>query len=538
MVRAESLEANSSERKDLLKEMRHEGRFEYNKKADSNFQVSRQPSKGKKKKVLDYAFCPKCKGTYVRKRLSEHLKKCAGIEKIKGIVNLNLLANCGKLKCHESASVETKKMFVHFRDNELTRFIVNDRLLVSWANLKSSKYRASKRTALLGSRANLRLIGKLFLEMKKIEPELQEFSNIFTTKHFSTMIKGVNALLEDSQSKNSYNNPYNSNTIQRCLKELIVAWKDMCNMDIDSNEGKEQEYVKLKEKCERFETSLQNQYLSLVGKVAYEAQNEISRQRIQKLPSKDDVSMFFKYATNVRNEAYHVLLKCGEFERDSWQTMLETSIITLIIFNRRRVGDLANLKIAHFNTRVTVKESNPDTYDALNKNDKFLADYFKHIFTDGKKSRTVPILLDPATEKCLCLLYKLREEANVSAQNPYIFGLPGMSLSSNEYKYPDPCTYIRKYSNLCGAKEPTLLRGTILRKHFATTVALLDVCNEELESIANFMGHDLSIHKNFYRLPQVSSQVTKISKLLLASTGINIEDEIDIDGKLTHIFTH
>ena len=43
--------------------------------------------------------------------------------------------------------------------------------------------------------------------------------------------------------------------------------------------------------------------------------------------------------------------------------------------------------------------------------------------------------------------------------------------------------------------------------------------DNELDVIAKFLGHDIQTHRDYYRLPDPSVEVAKISKFLLALEG-------------------
>lgn len=75
---------------------------------------------------------------------------------------------------------------------------------------------------------------------------------------------------------------------------------------------------------------------------------------------------------------------------------------------------------------------------------------------------------------------------------------------------------LRKSADLCGASDPEKLRSTKLRKHIATMSQLLNLSNSDREQLANFMGHDLAIHNEYYRLPDETLQISRVSKILLA----------------------
>ena len=62
----------------------------------------------------------------------------------------------------------------------------------------------------------------------------------------------------------------------------------------------------------------------------------------------------------------------------------------------------------------------------------------------------------------------------------------------------------------------------------------------ELDILAQFLGHDIHVHRDFYRLPSATIQVAKVSKWLLAMekglpglslNDITLTDEEDtVDG--------
>lgn len=64
--------------------------------------------------------------------------------------------------------------------------------------------------------------------------------------------------------------------------------------------------------------------------------------------------------------------------------------------------------------------------------------------------------------------------------------------------------------------------STNLRKHIATMSQVLNLTQAELEEICKFMGHDIRVHANFYRLPDDAMQLGALTKLLIASQNGSI----------------
>ncbi|KAL7846080.1 hypothetical protein AOLI_G00242720 [Acnodon oligacanthus] len=52
--------------------------------------------------------------------------------------------------------------------------------------------------------------------------------------------------------------------------------------------------------------------------------------------------------------------------------------------------------------------------------------------------------------------------------------------------------------------------------HVTTVSQILNLKNSELDQVADFLGHDIRVHREYYRLPEATTQLAKISKLLLA----------------------
>ena len=81
---------------------------------------------------------------------------------------------------------------------------------------------------------------------------------------------------------------------------------------------------------------------------------------------------------------------------------------------------------------------------------------------------------------------------------------------------------LRKFARESGAEKPELLTSTALRKHIATMSQVLNLKDHELDVLADFLGHDVRVHRHFYRLPEDTIQLAKVSKLLIELESGNI----------------
>lgn len=104
--------------------------------------------------------------------------------------------------------------------------------------------------------------------------------------------------------------------------------------------------------------------------------------------------------------------------------------------------------------------------------------------------------------------------------NIYLFGIPGTDNPISGYNV------MRKYAKLAlgDVKKAALLTSTKLRKHLGTIAQIFRMEKNDLEQLAQFMGHTEKSHAEWYRLPNDVYQTAKVSKLLmLCKEGREIE---------------
>ena len=83
-------------------------------------------------------------------------------------------------------------------------------------------------------------------------------------------------------------------------------------------------------------------------------------------------------------------------------------------------------------------------------------------------------------------------KAGVNTNNNYVFAR-AKYRSMNHVRGSD-C--LRVFSEDCGAKEPKLLRSTKLRKQIATLSQVLNLKDNEMDLLADFLGHDIRSTEN------------------------------------------
>lgn len=219
--------------------------------------------------------------------------------------------------------------------------------------------------------------------------------------------------------------------------------------------------------------------------------------------------------------------------------LAKVCLAQIILFNRRREGEVASMSLSAFSSRDT-SDPHEDVDWALSEvGIKKLCRHISRIVIRGKRGRPVPILLTPKMLGALELLVKQREACGILKENGYMFARP----EARTHFWGSDC--IRGFASACGAKCPQSLTSTRLRKHAATLSTVLNMTDTETDQLANFLGHDIRIHREFYRLPEKTLQLAKISKVLMPLEqgrlaeflGKNLDEVgIDPDGELFYFF--
>jgi len=180
----------------------------------------------------------------------------------------------------------------------------------------------------------------------------------------------------------------------------------------------------------------------------------------------------------------------------AYRELQESILSQLILLNRRRSGEVQRIFLQTY--LCAPSEISQEEVDfSLSEIEKQLTKQFKRIVIRGKRGRGVPILFTINMQKTIKFLLAIRETCNfIDKENPFLFALPN---SMNSLRGSDA---IRKLGKESGAKNPENLTSTKLRKQIATVAQLLNLTENDIEQLANFLGHTKDVHKNFYRLSE------------------------------------
>ncbi len=481
--------------------------------------VPRRPKASLNRKATDFLICPHCISFHSITNLRNHFASCTkGV--MKGARNIKILARAIEGRFSEDASEQLREVLPVMRDDEIVQLISFDWLLIAYGNILCMKYGFHFQQNMI--RAKLRLAGRVLQALKNINSELTDFASIFYPKRYKSLIEAIKIVGKFDSATNEFGSPATAASALTSVKQIGSILKCEYIQKEDSDHVK---------RTEDFLYLMESQLSSIINKRVKENQLERKRSKDHKIPSKEDVRLLSAFLKCERSKYLNELSANYSFK--TWKKLSEVIIASIIVFNRKRVGESQNTLIKDFERREKIDQtSNEQLYAALSEESKKVAQCYSRMKIRGKKGcLNVNVLLDADITNCINVLLFHRPKAGIPLHNKYLFGLPSPP-GEKRINVVNACYVLSKLSTMCGAKDPTTLRGTNLRKHFASECMAKELNDDMTGEVAKFLGHRESVHRENYRHNTIDREIVKIAQLLLAAQGIeqNEDDFSDISS--------
>ena len=237
---------------------------------------------------------------------------------------------------------------------------------------------------------------------------------------------------------------------------------------------------------------------------------------VVEMPITNDVKLFLKFLTDEITKYLKLLNQTQTI--DLWTNLSKNVLAFLIVFNRRREGEVSRLELVTYTQKPDYENMETDSFvQTLSQTEKYLCSTYKYMSTKGKRNWRVPILYPQNIKVALDSLVENRQTCGINTNNQYLF--PNTVLCYNR-----GCDVLRELVTecclTCEIKKTHLIKSTKLRKHVATIAQIMILDTGELGHLSNHMGHSEAVHKDFYRQQESVIEKTHITKLLqLVNTG-------------------
>lgn len=512
-------------RKDILDELKRKGNYSHNirvlKKGAGELIVKRCPTK--QLDFSNYLPCHHCFEFFFKKDLGRHIKNCSCRDREetsdKPVVRVQSHAAM-LLPQNSEVSEALGKIFGRMRVDEVSMLLKFDTTIIKYGNSLCHKhFNNDDQTYHISNK--LRELGRLLLTLreKKIVKTMNEVIN---PQLFPAIVQTVTSMCRWDEKSKTIETPSLGIKLGQVLTKVAYLVKGEAIISNDND---------MRSKADDFLFLLDKKWGESISKISH---TELEKRKWNKphlLPLTEDLKALKLQLSEVMNKSVISLAKDNN-DKKAWKDLCTSTLATIVIFNRRRQGEAAKFNVGQLK-ELKKGEPHPDIKKTLTHFEQSLCNTFKRVEIRGKKGRKVPMILTRKLEKNCLLLVKLRDNVGINPKNKYVFAVQG-SQSLNFVRGSDA---IRKHVRQCNSlKCPMAITSTKLRKHIATLSQLINLEEKELEMLAGYLGHDISVHREFYRLPEDTLQIAKCGKLLMLMDQGNFAensgkrlDEIDVN---------
>ncbi|KAM9762562.1 uncharacterized protein ACNS7B_004605 isoform 1-T1 [Menidia menidia] len=501
VAKALSFPKGSKQRKMHLDFLRNRGNYAHNasvmKSGTGELVPFKRPPKGGQ--GSDFMHCAFCQGLFTRKVLWRHMRACRlkpGTDKPKPGRNRVQSLCTYTAAVPSNISKQMWGVISAMNPDPVTEIIKNDEVIINFGQHLLNKGGMSAKNQ-QQVREKMRELGRLIHNARKVTT-LKVMEDFVKPQKYIETVKAVKATCGYDSETNMFRIPSLANKLGNSLVKISKLLKAQA---LISNN------VEMVKNASDFQDIHQEKWNEMISATALRNIREAKWNVPALMPFTEDVQGMHAYLTQVQDEWFDTLSENPSGK--AWSELAKVCLVQTIFFNRRREGEVAGMPLSAFTNRDT-SDPHEDVDWALSEVEKKLCRHFTRIIVRGKRGRPVPILLTPKMLNAAELLVKQREACGVLKENEYMFARP---CAMTHFRGSD-C--IRDFAKRCGAKCPQSLTSTKLRKHAATLSTVLNLTDTEMDQLANFLGHDIRIHREFYRLPEKTLQLAKISKLLMA----------------------
>lgn len=115
-------------------------------------------------------------------------------------------------------------------------------------------------------------------------------------------------------------------------------------------------------------------------------------------------------------------LKKG-FDQLAWEQGNKSAILSLLLFNRKRKGELEMITVEDCKSKSVVKE-NSEIFKGMTATEKLISSRYFHLVIRGKYVRPVPLLISKEIAGFIDILLQYREKAGIRRNNTCLFAKP------------------------------------------------------------------------------------------------------------------
>ena len=478
--------------------------------------ISKYRSKKEDPVVKDYLPCQYCRGFYKRDDLWRHQKSCKEFVNSQRRINVGPIRS-GKLMLPttQAKTPLSENVLSKMNDDNIKIAILSDNTIIEYGQrLYEEQGHLKHRHVYISQK--MRELGRLLIKLRELN--INSLVEGMRPSNWYKLIAGIQAVSDFNSETNEFGVPSLALKLGYSLKKCAenLHFKSMMEEDENDKVKLADDFLSMYEKG--WHRSISAKALATLEKMKYN--------KCQILPLVEDVVLLNNHLTEKAEEyRNHSTITPGDYAE-----FAKICLAQIILFNRKRSGEAERMTIETYLNAKKGGEVDAVVQSTLTPFERKLCESHLRIEIVGKRNRRVPVLLTEKMKENIETLIKFRKLSEVQDQ-VYLFARPGRSQFP--YRGTD-C--IRQFASECGAKHPETITSTKLRKQLATLAQILNLNETSQDILATFQGHDIRVHREYYRLQDNALQIAKVSKVLHALNNGSISmykgcnfDEIEFE---------
>lgn len=215
------LPKKNPERKKIIDTIRKMGNFKFNTNSEFNtgqLIVCRRPNEKTNKTAKDFVACVKCKGFFAKSTIRHHARVCLK-KNFRKYKNIMIMGRKITGRIHLIASECLRKtVFPVLREDDVTRIVRYDKLLIIYANKLCVKYKSQHQYDMI--RARLRLLGRFLITLKDINTNVEDFQSLYHPQIYDDCISAINVVAGYDNEEQLYKTPAVAANLSTLIKHI------------------------------------------------------------------------------------------------------------------------------------------------------------------------------------------------------------------------------------------------------------------------------------------------------------------------------
>lgn len=459
--------------------------------------VKKRPELGQNRPITDYVPCSDCLGYFYTQTLWQHKTTCPESDKQKKKRGGHVKEGRNLLPLKHDVTVQLRAVVARMLHDDISLIAKNDRDILNVAQHEIETSNSFKKGEV--AREKMRTLGKVLKLARSFNKNIMCGEDLVKPSAFDTMIKCARTMSGYDANTQKHKAYSNAGRVGFALKDLALAVRSKyIKQGLRDKSVEVDEFLKLRE----------SDWDKVTASARHQGEEEKWRNP-QILPLTEDCVKFHGYLVDKEKEIKVDMAKEGHLSDQNYISLAEITLAQVILFNRRRPREVESIQLKDYLRQTEKKRPIQDEIKkSLTISEKIALNRLMLLMVRGKRGRCVPVLLTEGMKESLDIIVKFNQQKKEEPK--YLFSRFSEDATTPLKGSPT----ISKLAKKANLKHPEDIRCTKLRKQIATLSQLLGLTENELEQLATHMGHNIQVHREYYRLPQETLLLAKMSKLL------------------------